>query len=133
MIGGLGGFILPLMFGVLLDLTGIWTSSFALLFLLVTVALIWMHVAVLQMERTALSRGQAQALPELPEMRGFGELGISPPPRAGVLADWRPEEAAFWQAQGRSVARRNLWISTYCLMLSFAVWMVWSVVVARLP
>jgi NNP family nitrate/nitrite transporter-like MFS transporter len=31
------------------------------------------------------------------------------------------------------VARRNLWISTYCLLLSFAVWMVWSVVVARLP
>src|SRR5690606_1533157 len=115
MIGGLGGFILPLVFGVLLDLTGIWTSCFALLFLLVTVALVWMHVAIRQMERTALSRDQAQALPELPEMRGFGEPGILPPPRAGVLVDWRPEDATFWRAQGRPIARRNLWISTYCL------------------
>ncbi len=34
---------------------------------------------------------------------------------------------------GRPIARRNLWISTYCLLLAFAVWMVWSVVVAKLP
>src|SRR3546814_11389180 len=48
MIGGLGGFILPVAFGVLLDLTGIWTSCFALLFLLVLVALGWMHLAIRQ-------------------------------------------------------------------------------------
>jgi MFS transporter, NNP family, nitrate/nitrite transporter len=29
--------------------------------------------------------------------------------------------------------RRNLWISVPCLLLAFAVWMVWSVVVAKLP
>ena len=34
---------------------------------------------------------------------------------------------------GRAIARRNLWISVPCLLLSFAVWMVWSVVVAKLP
>jgi len=28
---------------------------------------------------------------------------------------------------------RNLWVSIACLLLSFAVWMVWSVVVAKLP
>jgi NNP family nitrate/nitrite transporter-like MFS transporter len=32
MIGGLGGFVLPIAFGVLLDLTGLWTSCFMLLF-----------------------------------------------------------------------------------------------------
>lgn len=65
-------------------------------------------------------------------MEGMGEPGTTPP-RAGALERWEPEDPAFWQSQGRAVARRNLWISTYCLLLSFAVWMVFSVVVARLP
>lgn len=133
MIGALGGFILPVAFGVLLDLTGIWTSCFAVLFLLVLVALVWMHVAIRQMESSAARRGAAEPLPEFPEMQGFGEPGIVVPPRAGTIADWRPEDPEFWTHAGRPVARRNLWISTYCLMLSFAVWMVWSMVVARLP
>src|SRR3546814_9303929 len=77
MIGGLGGFILPVAFGVLLDLTGIWTSCFALLFLLVLVALGWMHLAIRQMERGANRRGAAEELPEFPEMRGLGEPGRS--------------------------------------------------------
>lgn len=50
-----------------------------------------------------------------------------------TLADWRPEDPAFWAKTGRAVAQRNLWISIPCLLLAFAVWMVWSVVVARLP
>lgn len=134
MIGGLGGFVLPLAFGVLNDLTGIWTSCFALLFLLVTVAFVWMHLAIRRMETAAARAGVAiETLPELPEMEGLGEPGITPPRRAGPLHDWRPEEEAFWANEGRPIARRNLWISTYCLLLSFAVWMVWSVVVGRLP
>jgi NNP family nitrate/nitrite transporter-like MFS transporter len=134
MIGGLGGFILPLAFGVLLDLTGIWTSCYALLFVLVTVALAWMHFAIRHMERVAEGKGEQASVPELPELRGMGQPGVQPPPRiAGPIADWHPEDPAFWQARGRRVARRNLAISTYCLTLSFAVWMVWSVVVARLP
>jgi NNP family nitrate/nitrite transporter-like MFS transporter len=134
MIGGLGGFVLPLAFGVLADLTGVWTSCFALLFVLVSIAFVWMHAAIRRMEMAALRAGQAEALlPELPEMVGLGEPGVVVPPRAGPLADWRPEDPAFWAGTGRPIARRNLWISTYCLLLSFAVWMVWSVVVARLP
>ena len=134
MIGGLGGFVLPLAFGALLDLTGVWTSTFVLLFVLVTVALAWMHAAIRHMERGAARRGEAEQVPELPEMQGLGEPGITVPPRrAGPIADWRPEEPDFWHGGGRAVARRNLWVSTYCLLLSFAVWMVWSVVVARLP
>jgi MFS transporter, NNP family, nitrate/nitrite transporter len=134
MVGGLGGFILPLAFGVLNDLTGVWTSCFALLFLLVAVALVWMHVAIRQMEVSTAREGRGEVVPELPEMRGFGEPGVAvAPPRAGPIEDWRPEDPGFWETTGRAVARRNLWISTYCLLLSFAVWMVWSVVVARLP
>lgn len=131
MVGGLGGFVLPLAFGVLADLTGIWTSCFALLFLIVGLALLWMHVAIAQMERASAPSVRS---PELPELRGMGEAGITPPAREpAVLSDWRPEDPDFWQTVGRPIARRNLWISTYCLFLSFAVWMVWSVVVSRLP
>ena len=50
-----------------------------------------------------------------------------------VLEDWRPEDKTFWETTGRAIARRNLWISIPALLLSFAVWMVWSVVVAKLP
>jgi len=41
--GGLGGFLLPIMFGVLLDLTGIRSSAFMLLYGVVWVSLIWMY------------------------------------------------------------------------------------------
>jgi NNP family nitrate/nitrite transporter-like MFS transporter len=134
MVGGLGGFVLPLAFGALNDLTGVWTSCFALLFVLVTAALAWMHFAVRNMETTAARQGTGERTPELPEMQGFGEKGVVVPPRrAGPIVDWRPEDPDFWRSGGRAVARRNLWVSTYCLLLSFAVWMVWSVVVARLP
>jgi len=49
-----------------------------------------------------------------------------------VLAVWTPEDPAFWAQQGKAVAYRNLWISIPSLFLSFAVWMVWSVVVVNL-
>ena len=51
MIGGLGGFVLPIAFGVLNDLTGLWSSCFMLLFLLVMGSLAWMHVAIRRMQR----------------------------------------------------------------------------------
>jgi NNP family nitrate/nitrite transporter-like MFS transporter len=55
-------------------------------------------------------------------------------PRAGrVLDAWTPEDKAFWQREGRAIAYLNLWISIPALLLSFAVWMVWSVVVVNLP
>jgi NNP family nitrate/nitrite transporter-like MFS transporter len=41
--GGMGGFILPIMFGYLLDLTGVRSSAFMLLYGVVWVSLIWMY------------------------------------------------------------------------------------------
>ncbi len=135
LVGGLGGFVLPIAFGALNDLTGVWQSCFWLLFLVVSVALVWMHLAVRQMEQAAAEAGvPARTLPELPEMQP-----IHGPAQEGALAghgaiqDWRPEDRTFWEDGGRAIARRNLWISVPCLLLSFAVWMVWSVVVAKLP
>lgn len=54
-------------------------------------------------------------------------------PERRVLRDWRPDDAQFWDTVGKRVAARNLWISIPCLLLAFAVWLVWSVVVAKLP
>jgi len=41
--GGLGGFVLPILFGALMDLTGIRSSAFMLLYGVVWVSLIWMY------------------------------------------------------------------------------------------
>jgi NNP family nitrate/nitrite transporter-like MFS transporter len=132
MIGGLGGFVLPIAFGALNDLTGLWTSCFMLLFVLVSGALLWMHLSVRHME-SAVAGATLAKLPQLPE---FAE--IHNPAHVGalsgvVLTDWRPEDKKFWDTTGRAIARRNLWVSIPALLLSFAVWQVWSVVVAKLP
>jgi len=133
MVGGLGGFILPILFGAANDLTNIWTSCFMLLFGLVAVALAWMHLAIRQMEQKA-SGLDVRTLPQFPEMASIHEEarhGAAQPAR--VLEDWRPEDKEFWETTGQAVARRNLMISIPALLLAFAVWMVWSVVVAKLP
>ncbi len=135
MIGGLGGFILPIVFGAMNDLTNIWTSSFMLLFAIVAVSFVWMHVSIRIMERRA-GAADLDALPELPEMLPLHEAGQAKKPRepdSHILTDWRPEDPTFWDARGRRIANRNLWISIVSLLLSFAVWMVWSMVVAKLP
>ena len=41
--GGLGGFVLPIMFGALLDITGVRSSAFMLMYGVVWVSLIWMY------------------------------------------------------------------------------------------
>ncbi|MBX9812909.1 MAG: NarK/NasA family nitrate transporter [Burkholderiales bacterium] len=43
MVGGLGGFLLPIMFGALVDLTGVNSSIFMLLWGITMVSLIWMY------------------------------------------------------------------------------------------
>ncbi|WP_288196611.1 MFS transporter [uncultured Pleomorphomonas sp.] len=132
MIGGLGGFVLPILFGVLLDLTGLWTSCFMALFVIVAVSLTWMHVAVRQMERAAAGPALA-ALPPFPEMLDMPRPILAAAPGKAVLTDWRPEDKSFWNATGRRIAQRNLWLSIPSLLLSFAIWQVWSVVVSKLP
>ena len=55
LVGGLGGFFLPISFGAMNDLVGVWTACFMLLFGVVVVALAWMHFAILGLERTRLA------------------------------------------------------------------------------
>lgn len=49
------------------------------------------------------------------------------------LLVWQPENSQFWNETGRKIARRNLWISVFALLLAFAIWQVWSVAVVKLP
>ncbi|HWU55108.1 MAG TPA: nitrate/nitrite transporter [Rhizomicrobium sp.] len=69
-IGGLGGFFLPIAFGVMNDLTGVWTSCFMLLFVLVAIALAWMHGAIRIMERKLPILHTLPQLPEMAELHG---------------------------------------------------------------
>ena len=98
MIGGLGGFVLPIAFGALNDLTGIWTSCFMLLFLLVSGALIWMHLAIRQMER-GVAGDALDKLPQLPEMQEIHE-----PEHVGALSGAVLQRLAAG-GQGRSGRR----------------------------
>lgn len=75
-IGSLGGFLLPLAFGVMNDLVDVWTSCFMLLFGLAAVSLMLMHAAIRQQEaRSARRFRSAQFLP------GLGPAGKVPVPR----------------------------------------------------
>jgi len=87
MIGGLGGFILPICFGMLNDYTGIWTSCFMLLFVLVSVALLWMHFAIRTMEKKAAGT----ALDELPQLPELGH--VHGPEHEGALGPLPTEPA----------------------------------------
>ncbi|QIG40470.1 MFS transporter [Microbacterium sp. 4R-513] len=46
---------------------------------------------------------------------------------------WNPENFAFWQVEGRAIARRNLGWSIFAEFLGFIVWQLWSIVVVMLP
>ena len=49
------------------------------------------------------------------------------------ITEWEPEDEAFWTRIGRRVAQRNLVWSIVAENVGFSVWMMWSVVAARLP
>ena len=48
------------------------------------------------------------------------------------IDDWRPEDPAFWEATGKRVANRNLWISVPSLLLGFALWLMWGIITVQM-
>lgn len=64
--GGLGGFILPIMFGALMDLTGVRSSAFMLMYGVVWVSLIWMYWT--EVRKTEV---MGQNAPQSPMSRSF--------------------------------------------------------------
>jgi hypothetical protein len=45
------------------------------------------------------------------------------------LDHWEPEDEAFWQRTGRTIANRNLLYSVISEHIGFSVWTLWSVMV----
>src|SRR5947207_3816919 len=48
------------------------------------------------------------------------------------IADWRPEDNAFWESTGKKIAYRNLWISVPALLCGFAVWGMWGIITVQM-
>lgn len=57
---------------------------------------------------------------------------LPPAKGGGVIQDWQPENVEFWQQRGKRIASRNLWISVFCLLLAFCVWMLFSAITVNL-
>lgn len=51
---------------------------------------------------------------------------------AADIADWRPEDDAFWESTGKRIAYRNLWISIPCLLCGFAIWGMWGIITVQM-
>ncbi len=45
---------------------------------------------------------------------------------------WDVEDEAFWESTGRKIAIRNLLVSIPCLLLGFAVWLAWSIIIVQM-
>ena len=52
--------------------------------------------------------------------------------RGADIAEWRPEDDAFWKATGKKVAYRNLMISVPSLLCGFAVWSMWGIITVQM-
>jgi NNP family nitrate/nitrite transporter-like MFS transporter len=126
-IGGLGGFVLPIVFGIAVDATDVRSSAFMLMYAVVAGVMVWTWLAE-KGERAAVLEREPALRDQLVK-----EHLIPVSAARRWLTDWRPDDEVFWQQQGRRIALRNLILSMPPLFLSFAVWMVWSVVVVELP
>ncbi len=48
------------------------------------------------------------------------------------IAEWNPEDKAFWESKGKKIANRNLWISIPNLLCGFAVWAMWGMITVQM-
>jgi NNP family nitrate/nitrite transporter-like MFS transporter len=55
-----------------------------------------------------------------------------PTRRGRWIENWDPEDDAFWEGPGKSIARKNLGLSIFTEHLGFAVWVLWTIVVINL-
>jgi MFS transporter, NNP family, nitrate/nitrite transporter len=59
--------------------------------------------------------------------------GMNMSKRETWISDWNPEDNEFWEAKGKTVARRNLIFSILAEHLGFSIWLIWSIVATKLP
>ncbi|MCB1769232.1 MAG: MFS transporter, partial [Candidatus Competibacteraceae bacterium] len=127
-IGGLGGFTMPIIFGVALDALGVRSSAYMIMFAVLAGTMLWTWLAE-RNEREAILERHADVRAELEQAQLIEHVR----PRRHLLVDWRPDDETFWEKTGSRIANRNLWLSMPALLLAFAVWVVWSVIVVELP
>lgn len=48
------------------------------------------------------------------------------------IEKWDVENESFWEKTGKSIANRNLWLSIPALLLGFAVWLMWGVLIVQM-
>ncbi|MBI2995738.1 MAG: MFS transporter [Candidatus Melainabacteria bacterium] len=48
------------------------------------------------------------------------------------IEKWEIEDKEFWTTKGSTIAYKNLWVSIFCLMLAFCVWMSWSIITVQM-
>ncbi len=48
------------------------------------------------------------------------------------LHKWDVEDEDFWEAEGKFVANRNLWISIPSLLCGFAIWLYWGIITVQM-
>jgi MFS transporter, NNP family, nitrate/nitrite transporter len=54
-------------------------------------------------------------------------------PNTTWISEWNPDDATFWEAKGKPIARRNLIWSIVAEHIGFSIWLIWSIVVTKLP
>lgn len=52
--------------------------------------------------------------------------------RGRWLDHYEPEDAAFWEASGRRIARKNLAFSIFAENIGFSIWVLWTIIVLNL-
>ena len=127
-VGGLGGFSLPIMFGIAADVTNVHSSTFMLMYGVLAGVMIWTWMAARSEQAEILERDPTLRDQMVKEGLLFVAAG-----RLRWLRDWRPDNETFWLSTGRRIALRNLILSMPPLFLSFAVGIAWSAVVGELP
>lgn len=48
------------------------------------------------------------------------------------LIGWNPDDEVQWEATGKAIANRNLWISIPSLLCGFAVWLYWGIITVQM-
>ena len=56
-LGGLGGFFCPIIFGYMLKSTGVWTTCWLFLAAISIISLLWMHRVIVQMSPKSMEGG----------------------------------------------------------------------------
>ena len=130
--GGLGGFVLPILFGALVDLTGVRSSAFMLMYGVVWVSLIWMYFTeVRRTEVMGTARRCPSPDPACPSEEEHDRRNDRSLRHGRVLTIWTPEDKAFWEREGKPIATLQPVDLRSCAVPGLRGLEVWSVVARR--